>query len=203
MFAQKASEYTERFRRILPGLVEDLFWREWSPSAAKTCKCGQHTATLRCDDCCDDNCLCDSCMNRCHMRTPFHRVRRWNGRFFQREPPKAEISLGHTGNQCPSPRAAVKVEVVHTTGTFSTTVHPCGCDAAGRGEQRILPRQFMRHGLFPGSFDTSQVHWAFTFAYLDHWLATSHHAKISVMDYWATSWFLTTGLPAERVSLSV
>lgn len=186
----------------MPGLVDDLFSTEWSASAATECPCRIHLATLRCDDCFDSRCLCDACMMESHSRTPFHRTRRWNGRFFQREPATAEIWLGHAGRPCRAPLPRHLIEVAHPTGVFVTKVHPCGCDAAGTGDERSLPRQLMRQCIFPGSLDQSQVHWAFTFAYLDQWLAVSHHAKVSVMDYWATTWFLSSGLPAERVRSS-
>jgi len=199
---QKASEYTERFRRYLPGLVDDFFSTEWTASAGTTCTCGQDIAVFRCEECFDGNCLCHLCMAQRHSQMPFHRVRRWNGLFFEREAATAEIWLGHGGLPCQISRPSSTLDVVHTAGVFRTTIHPCGCDSAGAGDQRLLPRQLMRHRLFPGSFDQSQIHWAFTFAYLDHWLATSHHAKTAVMDYWAITWFLTTGLPAERVRQS-
>jgi len=196
---EKPSEYTERFRQLMPGLVDDLLSREWSASAATNCSCGAGLAALRCDDCFASSCLCETCMSASHSRAPFHRIRRWNGQFFQHEPATAEIWLGHEGRPCQTPLATHKIDIAHITGIFAVQVHPCGCDAAGAGDEWLLPRQLMRQGLFPGSLDQFQVHWAFTFKYLDQWLAVSHHAKISVMDYWSTTWYLSSGLPAERV----
>lgn len=196
---QKASEYTDRFRQWIPALVDDLLACEWSEVAGANCGCGQAIATLKCDDCIEQHCVCENCMRTRHALMPFHRLRRWTGDFFKREPLCAELWLGHAGSRCPNSRPPTNINIAHLSGIFDTIVHACGCAGDGKVEEATLPRQLMRQGYFPGSLDLYQVHWAFAVPYLDHWLAISHHAKVSMMDYWATTWFLTTGFPAERV----
>ena len=132
---------------------------------------------------------------------PFHRRRRWTGLYFVPERFRVELSLGHAGSRCTAaPLTPVKVEVAHLTGIFDADLYPCGCDAAGVGDERMLPRQLMRTGLMSGGLSATQVSWAFTVTLMDDWLAASHYAKVSIMDYWSALWFKTLGTPVERVS---
>jgi len=58
----------------------------------------------RCDDCAAHKCLCSVCCRDNHTALPFHRVRHWNGRFYQRSSlwrVGVKIHLGHQGVPCP------------------------------------------------------------------------------------------------------
>jgi len=190
---------------MMPGLLDDLFCLETGSTAATSCvACGATGATLRCDDCFNSGCFCVACINSKHEVMPFHRRRRWTGLYFVPERFRVEVSLGHAGARCASaPFIPVQMEIAHVTGVFDVDLYPCKCPAAGVGEERILPRQLMRHGLMPGSLDAKNVSWAFTMTLMDDWLAASHYAKVSIMDYWSALWFKTLGTPPERVSIFI
>ncbi|MDX6295879.1 MAG: hypothetical protein QOH50_5049 [Kribbellaceae bacterium] len=67
------------------------------------CKIGK--SLWRCLDCMDTCMLCVLCFRHRHQHLPFHRVEKWNGRFFQRGSlwqVGVKIYLGHQGAVCPN-----------------------------------------------------------------------------------------------------
>jgi hypothetical protein len=72
---------------------------------ADACHCGNKENLIQCLDCFSTNILCRSCCLDVHMSLPFHRINRWNGRFFIRSSLHAQgyiMHLGHEGKPCPS-----------------------------------------------------------------------------------------------------
>jgi len=141
-------------------------------------------------------------MQHRHANMPFHRFRRWNGRYFERHVVTESIRLFHPGGSCPDEKGSVRMHVAHITGIFEVLVYRCRCHRAGVGSERLLPRQLMRHAMVAGTTDNTQISWSFSVAFLDNWLAMTHYSKASMMDFWSATWFNTTGIPPERVRLT-
>lgn len=93
--------------------------RQWLPDRAKylheildmeqlpanECSCGVKENLIQCLDCFRTNVFCRTCCLEAHKFLPFHRINRWNGRFFTRSSLHAQgfiMHLGHNGNPCPT-----------------------------------------------------------------------------------------------------
>jgi hypothetical protein len=71
---------------------------------ADICSCGGDENLMQCMDCFSSNILCRICCLDAHKSLPFHRINRWNGKFFTRSSLHAQgyiMNLGHGGNPCP------------------------------------------------------------------------------------------------------
>jgi len=71
---------------------------------AVACRCGIKDNLIQCIDCFSTNIFCRTCCLDAHRSLPFHRINRWNGKFFTRSSLHAQgyiIHLGHSGNPCP------------------------------------------------------------------------------------------------------
>src|SRR6202041_2952884 len=92
--------------------------RQWLPDRAKylheildmerlpanECSCGVKENLIQCLDCFSTDIFCRACCLESHKFLPFHRINRWNGRFFTRSSLHAQgfiMHLGHNGNPCP------------------------------------------------------------------------------------------------------
>ena len=68
------------------------------------CDCGLGRGIWRCMDCADRSGICILCCRNRHKLHWFHRVEKWNGRFFQRGAlwqVGVKIFVGHKGAPCP------------------------------------------------------------------------------------------------------
>src|ERR1700691_3444817 len=74
------------------------------------CGCGYGASVWRCRDCADKSAICVLCCRIRHKLNWFHRVEKWNGRFYQ---PGAlwqvgvKIFVGHNGVPCPKSISAL------------------------------------------------------------------------------------------------
>lgn len=62
------------------------------------------TMSWRCDDCFGQPTYCTPCCRKIHLRSPFHRVRVWNGETFAKSSLRKTgltLYLGHGGRPCP------------------------------------------------------------------------------------------------------
>ena len=81
-----------------------------SGSGVVSCSCGNGRAIWRCGDCADKSAICLFCCRNRHKLNWFHRVEKWNGRFYQRGAlwqVGVKIYVGHGGNPCPKSVAAL------------------------------------------------------------------------------------------------
>ena len=72
------------------------------------CKSGR--AVWRCLDCCNKKPVCVLCCRNNHKQEIYHRVEKWNGRYFQKGAlwqVGVKIYLGHDGKPCPRSAAAL------------------------------------------------------------------------------------------------
>ena len=68
----------------------------------------------RCDDCLGQPTYCTSCCRKAHLRSPFHRVRVWNGQTFCKSSLRKTgltLYLGHGGEPCPHLRDRARPDV--------------------------------------------------------------------------------------------
>ncbi|KAF7795849.1 hypothetical protein EIP86_007016 [Pleurotus ostreatoroseus] len=144
-------EYLDELLR-LEGRLQD------PSSHCLTCPDGvQRPATYRCDDCheiADFKDQCDVCIVAYHARSPFHRIKRFNGSYYEKVTLQSlglVIQLGHKhGDPCLHPIAArSKMVVLHTNGIHPTTIKYCGCDGAGNAGN--IRQQLLRYRLFPAT----------------------------------------------------
>src|SRR5258705_350557 len=73
-------------------------------------KCRTGRATWRCLDCSNKKPVCVFCCRNAHKRDVFHRVEKWNGRYFQKGAlwqVGIKLYLGHDGRPCPRSAAAL------------------------------------------------------------------------------------------------
>ena len=85
-------------------------------SGLLTCRCGTGRAIWRCSDCADKSAVCLFCCRQRHKLHWFHRVEKWNGRFYQRGSlwqVGVKIFVGHDGSPCPRSISALSEGNLH------------------------------------------------------------------------------------------
>lgn len=74
------------------------------------CICGEGRTIWRCRDCTDKSAVCVLCCRNRHRMNPFHRVQKWNGRFYQSGAlwqVGVKMYIGHNGAPCPKSISAL------------------------------------------------------------------------------------------------
>ncbi|EIN10007.1 hypothetical protein PUNSTDRAFT_133777 [Punctularia strigosozonata HHB-11173 SS5] len=143
--------------------------------------CGNPQPRIRCRDCIDCCTVqCDDCSLRRHENLPFHRLERWNEKYFE---DSSLDSLGYTlrmcplGERCGNPVPAHRNFVAfHTNGYHRLRVMFCGCGTALKYEQLLSFR------LFPATSTEPQTVFSFEFLNLFHLLTLQ--GKLTLHDYY-------------------
>jgi hypothetical protein len=77
-----------------------------APPADHQCfTCKSAPGIYRCTDCIGEQLSCSGCCRRLHNLAPFHRIKRWNGTYFESSDLVTlglVIHVGHGGRNCPS-----------------------------------------------------------------------------------------------------
>jgi CxC2 like cysteine cluster associated with KDZ transposases len=83
-----------------------LLLQQESPPIGGICdSCGVNNGTFRCSDCFGNLAVCRNCLMDHHKLLPFHRIRKWNGKYFAPTTLFNQgyiLHLGHRGMVCPS-----------------------------------------------------------------------------------------------------
>jgi hypothetical protein len=82
-----------------------LLMLEIRPGNGKCDDCTINDSEFRCSDCMGDLVHCHKCVLQQHRHLPFHRIERWNGKFFARTTLFKQgyvLHLGHRGQPCPA-----------------------------------------------------------------------------------------------------
>ncbi|KZV78878.1 hypothetical protein EXIGLDRAFT_633073, partial [Exidia glandulosa HHB12029] len=142
----------------------------------------------RCLECIDMAVCCASCLKDRHARSPFHKIEKWNGSYFERRALHdvgVTVCLGHDGAPCAKvdKEDGVDMTIADVTGIHTLTVYPCKCTATGADPtpfwvQLVLAR------LFPATFSDSKTRSAYTFRLMEHWHLDIMQGKKPVYDYW-------------------
>jgi CxC2 like cysteine cluster associated with KDZ transposases len=94
------------------GILIELLRHEALPSTPSCSLCHKSSATHRCQDCFGPNLWCGPCCIVVHKALPFHRIKMWNGHYFEHSDLLTHgltLDLCHYPDHCPS--------VQHTTET--------------------------------------------------------------------------------------
>ncbi|KAF8867794.1 hypothetical protein BD779DRAFT_1685311 [Infundibulicybe gibba] len=157
--------------------------RGWAPPS--TClDCLSGPADHECLDCYGRGFRCATCIVSKHQESPLHRVRFWNGAYFEERTLKGlglRIQLGHRpGKSCINPVALFNDDftILDNKGIFSVALDFCAC---GEGTQS-RPLQLLRARLFPAT--TSNPQSAATFRVLETLEMLSYTSKVSVFEFY-------------------
>ncbi|KAI9069790.1 hypothetical protein FKP32DRAFT_1559042 [Trametes sanguinea] len=158
-------------------------------------------AVIKCQDCTPGPLVCPSCAITRHTHSPFHRVKRWDGRTFHVTSLKElgqVIRLGHASDAapCPNPvRCKSDFTVIDINGRHPVSLEFCGCDHAGDAGDPA--QQLLRRKLYPATDIDPNT--AFTFALLEHYHIQSLQGKISMYDYYTSLERLTDNAGVQRL----
>lgn len=168
--------------------------------------CDLIPGTYRCDDCFRPHLLCSACCVSTHLNSPFHRIRHFNGRYFERSDldtlgividlrphthdchavseHKEDLSKADSNDPESSRNAASgqnrpaksNLIIVSSSGIFKRSVKWCKC--ANSPEPFV---QLFRAKLFPASFTNPSS--AFTFEVLDHFRVDALECKTAALNF--------------------
>ncbi|KAH7918799.1 hypothetical protein BV22DRAFT_1199825 [Leucogyrophana mollusca] len=145
--------------------------------------CGTESSQYRCEDCFGEDMLCIACAVKRHRASPLHRLKEWNGTFFERVTLKSlglRIQLGHQlGESCPNPECAFgdAFVVIDSHGIHEVGVDFCGCEIA-----QTRTKQLLRARWFPStSVDPKS---AATFRALEEYHLLSFELKVSAYEFY-------------------
>ncbi|VDB87033.1 unnamed protein product [Peniophora sp. CBMAI 1063] len=157
--------------------------RAASAQTGASVMCRPGRAEFRCEDC-RFAVLCQTCVARSHFMTPFHRIEKVNGPFWERVQRKEDIGisvqLGHdAGEECFMPKIVRNFSVMHTNGIHRMTVKFCRCRT---GEHLDEYTQLLRARLWPATIDEPLT--ATTFEAMDDFSRLSLLGRLSAYDYY-------------------
>ncbi|KZW00060.1 hypothetical protein EXIGLDRAFT_604997 [Exidia glandulosa HHB12029] len=181
---------------------------EYDPNVGQLCQCdpsepcgGRELRYWRCLDCFLSATSCASRMVQDHALSPFHRVQKWNGAYFDRASlcdAGLSLHLGHEGTRCPrvsAEEAGTVFTIGDLTGVHKIAVVSCSCFGSGD-----LVQQLVRSRLMPATMKYPRT--AFTFALLQDWELDTVQGKKPLYDYWTKLVRLTRNVDvnADKVS---
>ena len=100
---QTQNEFLREYLSRRNGILIELLRHESLPSKNSCSNCQQSPGTHRCQDCFNSNLWCGTCCVSAHRNLPFHRIRMWNGRFFERSDlltNRLTLDLHHYPDDC-------------------------------------------------------------------------------------------------------
>ncbi|KAG6836052.1 hypothetical protein H0H93_011949 [Arthromyces matolae] len=166
--------------------LSELLRIEGRGDSPAICVCNNMSpADHRCIDCVNIVPTCSDCLVISHYHSPFHRIEKWNGSFYQKTSLKnlgLRIHLNHPpGEKCLLPQTCQKDDfvVLDTFQVHEVGVNFCGC------EQSIPhPIQLLRARLYPMTVNEPRS--AVTFQCLKHFQLLSFESKCSAYEYIST-----------------
>ncbi|TFK61991.1 hypothetical protein BDN72DRAFT_777650, partial [Pluteus cervinus] len=180
-----------------PEFLSEFIQREGRQGATTgQCTCGQLDALYRCWDCFGlaGALTCSACMVAKHKNLPFHKVKKWNGKFFERTTLAdlgLEIQVGHMdGTPCHNSQLIKNFVILDISGIHSVKLRLCAC--ARVNEAHI---QLLRADLFPATVTTPQT--AATFRLLEIFEILSYESKITVLELYQALFRITDNTRAD------
>ncbi|KAF8834862.1 hypothetical protein BDN67DRAFT_992573 [Paxillus ammoniavirescens] len=165
--------------------LRELIRLEGRCSSPETCsRCKEQPAILLCEDCFGIDMYCPLCALSYHQHNPLHRMKEWNGSYFERKTLKElglQIQLGHpVGVKCCRPCAIANDNfvVIHNNGVHEININFCGCETA-----EMHTWQLLRMRWFPASSDKPCT--AATFTVLEQYHLLSLESKVSAYEYYS------------------
>ncbi|KAI0691764.1 hypothetical protein BC835DRAFT_1256150, partial [Cytidiella melzeri] len=163
-------------------------WRGTSKEGCPLCPHGKRRLPrVRCDDCWNSAVLCESCCVEKHGDNPLHRVKQWNGSYFEPTTLQAlglVIQVGHPPyERCAHPQPALRsFLVMHTNGLHPVTLLFCQCQQAHQAGTRY--QQLLRAELFPSTVQDPTI--CCTFRMMEQFHMLTLQSKITAYDYYTT-----------------
>ncbi|KAF9461409.1 hypothetical protein BDZ94DRAFT_1221539 [Collybia nuda] len=159
------------------------------PNTSERCPCCAPEGLDRypefeCLDCWGRYLRCKECMVATHTAHPLHRIRRWNGEYFERSSLKSlgvRIQLGHLpGQPCANPQICFNDDfiIIDGRGIHSVGLDYCGCGTLS--QTRFV--QLLRYRLYPAT--TTNPKTAATFRCLESYELLSYESKVSSFEYY-------------------
>ncbi|KAJ7029947.1 hypothetical protein C8F04DRAFT_1264290 [Mycena alexandri] len=195
-FAKPSDPALQRFRDLRDIYGAKILRRHGTiraadPDCCRKCKKvtdPEESLIYRCKQCYGDHMLCGPCMVARHELNPLHKIERWNGRFFEKSSLKSlglRVQLGHPPGErcCGSVPIHADFVVIHTNGIHEVIVDACDC-ADNRLDAGPPEVQMLLAGWFPATDDKPRT--CATLECLDHFRLTTHQAKTTMYDYYAT-----------------
>lgn len=105
-FFQSHNDYLRQWLPKRNEYLKKIIEAEAPPMDGK-CQNRDRPAIWRCKGCFGKPVFCTGCCKSSHKAHPFHRVEKWNGKFFEDAwlwQVGVVINLGHNGEPCPAPR---------------------------------------------------------------------------------------------------
>jgi len=162
----------------------------WLDCANRSCKsCGSFT----CTDCDAEGLSCAGCLIAGHQNFPFHSIREWNGKYFEKTSLNTLgyiLHLNHGGYACPhllSGAGAQEITILDVNGIHSLTIGWCRCYNAPE-----LPEQLLTRQIIPATLTRPQT--AFTFRVLRLFHMLNHVARTTPWDFTGTMTRLTDNI---------
>ena len=180
--------------------LQQMLEGEGPPLDSSCLNCGALDATINCSDCIAQAMTCPECAVGLHQDIPFHRISRWNSRYYEKESLfdlGLIVHLGHVGKPCPQQDNGKEsaILVAHTTGYHHLRVLWCKCP--GKEDHAM---QLFSHRLFPASFKRTQT--VFTFDVLDHFYLDAMECKTPAMSFHAKLQRLTCSVDPGSAPVS-
>ncbi|KAF8870221.1 hypothetical protein BD779DRAFT_1614195 [Infundibulicybe gibba] len=157
--------------------------RGWDPPKC-CCDCLSGPADHECLDCLGRHLRCAECIVEKHRENPLHRIKYWNGSYFEDRTLKTlglRIQLGHRpGVLCMNPETSFNSDftILDNRGIFSVTLDFCACGE--RAQSRTA--QLLRARLFPATVENPRT--AATFRVLETLEMLSYTSKVSVFEFY-------------------
>lgn len=190
----------QTFSPYLNEFLNYLFELDGPPVLGAKCACGL-PGFYQCCECHQHHPSCPSCIVTTHRHCPFHRLRFWNGSYWERKT-LAEVglvvALGHHGAVCSEHDASKPpsdVVVTHINGIQRVRVIYCHC--AGHPPHLT---QLMRAELFPATVKHPAS--ACTFEVLKRFHLLKIQSKIPAYEYFETLKRYTDNVLPMSVSVS-
>ncbi|KAH7918244.1 hypothetical protein BV22DRAFT_1108409 [Leucogyrophana mollusca] len=145
--------------------------------------CQEAPALYRCEDCFGPSLWCQSCVVSNHARNPLHRIKEWNGKFFDRITLKGlglHVQLGHeVSDRCIRPELSSNDNfvIVDCHGIHEVALNYCACET---GETKTT--QLLWAWWLPSTVSDPQS--AATFAVLEQYHLLSFESKVSAYGFY-------------------
>ena len=110
MLIQSQNDFLREWVKYRNIYLQEVLSLEAPPPDTRCFSCQSRPGLYRCTDCIGDRLSCSECCCRLHQLTPYHRIKRWNGAYFERSDLVflgLTLHVGHGGQECPSYSASL------------------------------------------------------------------------------------------------